>query len=111
MYVVLMILLLNGFEITLDVYKRQEYHQIGAFVDSQIFVAHLFQLPVDIGGNGSGRKPCVVDQAFHSTVLIWIRTGITVYGDKNIGSGCVAFGGLLVRGLDVYKRQHHYHGH
>lgn len=50
-----------------------EYHQIGAFVDSQIFVAHFFQLPVDIGGYGPGRKPCVVDQAFHSTVLIRIR--------------------------------------
>ena len=79
-----------------------EYYQIGAFVDSQIFISDLFQLPVDIGGYGPGWKPCVVDQAFHSTVLIRIRTGITVYGDKNIGSGCVAFGGLLVRGfIDV----------
>lgn len=41
-----------------------QYHQIGAFIDTQVLPAHFFQLPVDIGGNGAGRQPGIVYKAF-----------------------------------------------
>ena len=80
-----------------------EDHQVGTGIDAKIFVADPFQLPVDVCRYGAGREPFIVYKTFHAGILIGIRAGVAVNGDKDICPGGIPFCRLLIGGLvDIF---------
>ena len=76
--------------------RPSQNHQVRSFIDPEIDKTNLFQLVIDIAGESRCFAVTVINQGFYPGILVRIRAGVAVNGNKIVCPGLVPFCSFLI---------------